>query len=283
MQVYITHGTLRHAALPSTPLPTPPPAALGGPHSLHPTACGAAASLSGWRGAVCSALTVTMRLIGPDLINALYPVVVERLRHPKEAVRKKAVMALHWFQSLDPSREGPLLGVDVDRHFRTMLCDKVGGRAAGRCARRARGCVGRAAGKAGQGRGMAHAGGRGAGAAWVGCQRGVRWCGGPTLLYLCLAHSQLASCPEDAAMSAARRSCSPPSCRPAPPRPPPMSPQRRDGDEHHLPSAPAAGPRTHPRTRTRPPCRPTPLPPCPRTGILHPPPPPLPPSPARRP
>ena len=88
--------------------------------------------------AVCAALMATTRLIGPDLINAVYPVVVERLRHPKDAVRKKAVMALHWFHSLDPTREGALMGVDVDRHFRTMLCDKVsGGAAAGRAARAA--------------------------------------------------------------------------------------------------------------------------------------------------
>jgi AP-4 complex subunit epsilon-1 len=58
-------------------------------------------------------------------VNAVYPVVLERLRHPKETVRKKAVMALQWFSSLDPRREGPLMGVELERHFRTMLCDKV--------------------------------------------------------------------------------------------------------------------------------------------------------------
>lgn len=59
----------------------------------------------------------------------------------QEAVRKKAVMALHWFHTLDPTREGPLLGLDIDRHFRTMLCDRVRlGRAMG-CARlHLRGC-----------------------------------------------------------------------------------------------------------------------------------------------
>ncbi|MEW5297695.1 MAG: hypothetical protein WDW36_000882 [Sanguina aurantia] len=73
---------------------------------------------------VCTALVVTTKLIGPDLINAVYPMVVERLRHPKEHVRKKAVMALHRFSQLDPSREGALAGVDIDRYLRTMLCDK---------------------------------------------------------------------------------------------------------------------------------------------------------------
>lgn len=73
---------------------------------------------------VCTALTVASKLIGSELVNALYPVVVEKLKHSKEHVRKKAVMVLHRFQQLDPNREGPLAGVDIDRHFRTMLCDK---------------------------------------------------------------------------------------------------------------------------------------------------------------
>ncbi|PNW83178.1 hypothetical protein CHLRE_06g310000v5 [Chlamydomonas reinhardtii] len=73
---------------------------------------------------VCTALVTATKLIGADLVNAVYPVVVERLRHPKEHVRKKAVMALHWFGGLDPRREGPLAGVELDKHFRTMLCDK---------------------------------------------------------------------------------------------------------------------------------------------------------------
>ena len=76
---------------------------------------------------MCTALVTATKLIGADLVNAVYPVVVERLRHPKEHVRKKAVMALHWFGGLDPRREGPLAGVELDKHFRTMLCDKVGG------------------------------------------------------------------------------------------------------------------------------------------------------------
>ncbi|EFJ52222.1 hypothetical protein VOLCADRAFT_87158 [Volvox carteri f. nagariensis] len=74
---------------------------------------------------VCTALVAATRLIGPDLVNAVYPVVVERLRHPNEHVRKKAVMALHWFGQLDPRREGALAGVELEKHFRTMLCDKA--------------------------------------------------------------------------------------------------------------------------------------------------------------
>jgi hypothetical protein len=38
------------------------------------------------------------------------PLVLERLSHPKEAVRKKAIMALHHFTNLDPTRTGALAG-----------------------------------------------------------------------------------------------------------------------------------------------------------------------------
>jgi hypothetical protein len=41
-------------------------------------------------------------------------------------VRKKAVMALHRFEQLDPLHEGPLSAADIDVHLRRMLCDKVG-------------------------------------------------------------------------------------------------------------------------------------------------------------
>lgn len=75
------------------------------------------------------------KLIGPDLINAIYPVVVERLRHPKEHVRKKAIMVLHRFHQLDPTHEGPLAGLELDKHFRTMLCDKVSRAHGAACAR----------------------------------------------------------------------------------------------------------------------------------------------------
>ena len=44
---------------------------------------------------------------------------------PKELVRKKAVLALHRFQQLDPDREGALAGSELDKHFRQALCDKA--------------------------------------------------------------------------------------------------------------------------------------------------------------
>ena len=45
--------------------------------------------------AVCTGLVVATKLISAELINAVLPLVLERLHHPKEHVRKKAVMVLH--------------------------------------------------------------------------------------------------------------------------------------------------------------------------------------------
>ena len=75
--------------------------------------------------AVCAALTAICKLISPDLINAVLPRTVELLTHQRELVRKKAVMALHRYLQLDPERDGPLAGIDLDRHLRQALCDKV--------------------------------------------------------------------------------------------------------------------------------------------------------------
>ncbi|EMS64146.1 AP-4 complex subunit epsilon [Triticum urartu] len=52
---------------------------------------------------VCAALTAASRLIGEEAIPAVLPQVVDLLAHPKEAVRKKAVMALHRFYQRSPS------------------------------------------------------------------------------------------------------------------------------------------------------------------------------------
>ena len=75
--------------------------------------------------AVCTALAAVCKLIGPDLINAVLPAVTGLASHPKDLVRKKAVMALHRFQQLDPKHEGQLAGADLDSHYRQALCDKV--------------------------------------------------------------------------------------------------------------------------------------------------------------
>ena len=78
-----------------------------------------------WVLAVCTALAAAGKLIGPDLINAVLPAVTGLTNHPKDLVRKKAVMALHRFQQLDPHHEGPLAGADLDKYYRQALCDKV--------------------------------------------------------------------------------------------------------------------------------------------------------------
>ena len=75
--------------------------------------------------AVCTALAAVCKLIGPDLINAVLPAVTGLASHPKDLVRKKAVMALHRFQQLDQKHEGQLAGSDLDSYYRQALCDKV--------------------------------------------------------------------------------------------------------------------------------------------------------------
>lgn len=51
---------------------------------------------------VCAALNAVCRLINEETIPAVLPQVVELLAHPKEAVRKKAIMALHRFYQRSP-------------------------------------------------------------------------------------------------------------------------------------------------------------------------------------
>ncbi|XP_024390606.1 AP-4 complex subunit epsilon [Physcomitrium patens] len=68
---------------------------------------------------VCAALTAVCKLINEETIPAVLPQVVDLLGHPKEQVRKKAVMALHRFQQRSPSSMSHLL-----TKFRQILCDK---------------------------------------------------------------------------------------------------------------------------------------------------------------
>ncbi|XP_031479468.1 AP-4 complex subunit epsilon [Nymphaea colorata] len=67
---------------------------------------------------VCAALTAVCKLINEETIPAVLPQVVELLGHPKEAVRKKAVMALHRFFQRAPSSVSHLIS-----NFRKRLCD----------------------------------------------------------------------------------------------------------------------------------------------------------------
>ncbi|KAK4769165.1 hypothetical protein SAY86_027315 [Trapa natans] len=58
---------------------------------------------------VCAALGAVCRLINEETIPAVLPQVVELLGHQKEAVRKKAVMALHRFYQKSPSTVSHLI------------------------------------------------------------------------------------------------------------------------------------------------------------------------------
>lgn len=67
---------------------------------------------------VCAALNAVCKLINEETIPAVLPQVVELLGHSKEAVRKKAVMALHRFFQKSPSSICHLVS-----NFRKRLCD----------------------------------------------------------------------------------------------------------------------------------------------------------------
>ncbi|XP_040989498.1 AP-4 complex subunit epsilon [Juglans microcarpa x Juglans regia] len=67
---------------------------------------------------VCAALNAVCRLINEETIPAVLPQVVDLLSHSKEAVRKKAIMALHRFYQKSPSSVSHLVS-----NFRKRLCD----------------------------------------------------------------------------------------------------------------------------------------------------------------
>ncbi|XP_039002188.1 AP-4 complex subunit epsilon-like isoform X2 [Hibiscus syriacus] len=67
---------------------------------------------------VCAALNAVCKLINEETIPAVLPQVVDLLAHPKEAVRKKAIMALHRFYQKSPSSVSHLVS-----NFRKRLCD----------------------------------------------------------------------------------------------------------------------------------------------------------------
>ncbi|CAO2827064.1 unnamed protein product [Amaranthus hypochondriacus] len=67
---------------------------------------------------VSAALNAVCRLINEETIPAVLPQVVDLLNHPKEAVKKKAVMALHRFFQQSPSSVSHLVS-----NFRKKLSD----------------------------------------------------------------------------------------------------------------------------------------------------------------
>lgn len=67
---------------------------------------------------VCTALNAVCKLINDETVPAVLPQVVDLLAHQKEAVRKKAIMALHRFYQKSPSSVSHLVS-----NFRKRLCD----------------------------------------------------------------------------------------------------------------------------------------------------------------
>ncbi|GJP56805.1 hypothetical protein CLOM_g15852 [Closterium sp. NIES-68] len=68
---------------------------------------------------VCAALGAVCKLINEETIPAVLSPIVDLLKHPKELVRKKAVMALQRFHQRSPSSVS-----HVTEKFRQALCDK---------------------------------------------------------------------------------------------------------------------------------------------------------------
>ncbi|KAL6045017.1 AP-4 complex subunit epsilon [Balamuthia mandrillaris] len=67
---------------------------------------------------VCAALTTMTQLISVETIPAVLPLVVDLLRHPKAAVRKKAIMVLQRFHALSPESI-----ISLRDQVRACLCD----------------------------------------------------------------------------------------------------------------------------------------------------------------
>ncbi|XP_028305492.1 AP-4 complex subunit epsilon-1 [Gouania willdenowi] len=68
---------------------------------------------------VCMALTVVSQIFPKDMIPAILPLVEEKLNHPKEIIRRKAVLALYKFHLIAPNQVQ-----HIHNKFRKALCDK---------------------------------------------------------------------------------------------------------------------------------------------------------------
>ncbi|KAM9376860.1 AP-4 complex subunit epsilon-1 [Pholidichthys leucotaenia] len=71
---------------------------------------------------VCMALTVVSQMFPKDMIPAILPLVEEKLNHPKEIIRRKAVLALYKFYLIAPNQVQ-----HIHSKFRKALCDKEPG------------------------------------------------------------------------------------------------------------------------------------------------------------
>lgn len=74
---------------------------------------------------ILSAFEHAMLSRNPGLASSHRSSPMHACMHVMRQVRKKAIMALHRFQQLDPGHEGQLSGADLDRFYRQALCDKV--------------------------------------------------------------------------------------------------------------------------------------------------------------
>ncbi|KAF3688720.1 AP-4 complex subunit epsilon-1 [Channa argus] len=68
---------------------------------------------------VCMALTVVSQIFPKDMIPAILPLVEEKLNHPKEIIRRKAVLALYKFYLIAPNQVQ-----HIHNKFRKALCDR---------------------------------------------------------------------------------------------------------------------------------------------------------------
>ncbi|XP_068168108.1 AP-4 complex subunit epsilon-1 [Antennarius striatus] len=68
---------------------------------------------------VCMALTAVSQMFPKDMIPAILPLVEDKLNHPKEIIRRKAVLALYKFYLIAPNQVQ-----HIHNKFRKALCDK---------------------------------------------------------------------------------------------------------------------------------------------------------------
>uniref|UniRef100_A0A673IP97 Clathrin/coatomer adaptor adaptin-like N-terminal domain-containing protein n=1 Tax=Sinocyclocheilus rhinocerous TaxID=307959 RepID=A0A673IP97_9TELE len=67
----------------------------------------------------CMALTVVAQVFPKDMIPAVLPLVEDKLSHPKEIIRRKAVLALYKFYLIAPNQVQ-----HIHSKFRKALCDQ---------------------------------------------------------------------------------------------------------------------------------------------------------------
>jgi hypothetical protein len=111
--------------------------------------------------AVCTALSAICHIVSPELVGVFLPQVTALLRHDRDLVKKKALLAMHRFIQVDPA-----VAPDVERHLIDKIGYKVGGAVAAASV-----CGGGGAGGVGWGGGLLNGLAACAGAAVQGCQR----------------------------------------------------------------------------------------------------------------